>query len=880
MLPLFLAVTAVLAVVNAVRARLAEDPKDINPPINKPSDKKLDGDGAGDGGDESCSNSVAAFATLPDAAHLQALLVEKTAELARLANALAEKATENAQLKEELATKENKLVAIRSDSIRSDGGSSSSSESPGTDGWEEDVEEEEQGGAGGDEAHTDQLPSALRNFKIISDYPAVAELVTGAGDERRRRLEDAVIKYPSNAEAVSKLANYVAELQAATQKSIDASLSEPGLFRHAFEAMTAGNDTFKGVYESVWNLVNIIEPEEIESYTRQVTAAVARLPNEKQQQTVSTIHELFRDAAITKPNFDAIVSNRLFKRLQTKRKAAATGAHIFLCATPGKVLKKTTRLCEKFACAHTAAGISDVVRGMIAVKSMDGVNAVLEMLLELEKENVIKIVRLKDRFTAPSSGGWRDLMVNLTIVGDATNHICELQVVHDNMMVARKGLPGHAVYNRARNAVELLGVKFGSVSVACDALALAGVLVGMGGGSSVEKVGFVESRSSRTSNGHNTGGWTWTHRDHISGEEVFLADKGWLSDAPLKEWLGVRVDEHSGRVTHVELKDRGLVGSIPSVLVGLTELEYLDMRTNEKISRPIGLVPSRTYPTGELGLLDMTGQVHYTSKVRCQQFLQYLKLSKKEQHSALLVAKHGRDGPALRRFFDANNKFRGWSAAADRQRWFESGIDDISKWHGVVVGKDGCVVKLTLFGFGFTNTFEIDGLAEMDDFKVLDLSMCGGLTALPESLGQLTKLEELNLSGGRFTITEKWSFGMYYPSNYPVKLTSLPDCLGKLTNLKKLILNRCMELSSFPDLSHLLPSLQIENSDQPFFVRRRVRVDEHSGQVRSLGGTSQSVTPAVTAWVKSGCKALSVDPCLLIDAYSGKYDFEINTTNA
>ena len=91
---------------------------------------------------------------------------------------------------------------------------------------------------------------------------------------------------------------------------------------------------------------------------------------------------------------------------------------------------------------------SDVVRAMIEVKTMEGVDAVLEMLLELEAEGVINIVRLKDRFcTVPSGGGWRDLMVNMTIVGDATNHICELQVVHANMLTAREGLPGHAAYS-------------------------------------------------------------------------------------------------------------------------------------------------------------------------------------------------------------------------------------------------------------------------------------------------------------------------------------------------------------------------------------------------------------------------------------------------
>ena len=41
-------------------------------------------------------------------------------------------------------------------------------------------------------------------------------------------------------------------------------------------------------------------------------------------------------------------------------------------------------------------------------------------------------------------------MVNLVVLGGeadgAVRHVCELQVAHDMMLTARKGLPGHEVY--------------------------------------------------------------------------------------------------------------------------------------------------------------------------------------------------------------------------------------------------------------------------------------------------------------------------------------------------------------------------------------------------------------------------------------------------
>ena len=57
----------------------------------------------------------------------------------------------------------------------------------------------------------------------------------------------------------------------------------------------------------------------------------------------------------------------------------------------------------------------------------------------------------------PSSpaAGWTDFMINLYVAGDSRRHVCEVQVAHASMLVARKGLPGHVVYGRVRNATEM-----------------------------------------------------------------------------------------------------------------------------------------------------------------------------------------------------------------------------------------------------------------------------------------------------------------------------------------------------------------------------------------------------------------------------------------
>ena len=66
------------------------------------------------------------------------------------------------------------------------------------------------------------------------------------------------------------------------------------------------------------------------------------------------------------------------------------------------------------------------------------------------------VLRVKNRFARPSPGGWRDVLINLTLTGDSLSHVCELQIAHELMLKARASLPGHLFYNRVRNASELL----------------------------------------------------------------------------------------------------------------------------------------------------------------------------------------------------------------------------------------------------------------------------------------------------------------------------------------------------------------------------------------------------------------------------------------
>ncbi|KAH8055431.1 hypothetical protein JL722_8343 [Aureococcus anophagefferens] len=77
----------------------------------------------------------------------------------------------------------------------------------------------------------------------------------------------------------------------------------------------------------------------------------------------------------------------------------------------------------------------------------------------------IEIVRVKNRFIEPTSGGWADAMINFRFVssdkrwthgaGDV-GHICELQLIHNDMLMVRKDWGAHESYSIFRTSIQLL----------------------------------------------------------------------------------------------------------------------------------------------------------------------------------------------------------------------------------------------------------------------------------------------------------------------------------------------------------------------------------------------------------------------------------------
>lgn len=95
----------------------------------------------------------------------------------------------------------------------------------------------------------------------------------------------------------------------------------------------------------------------------------------------------------------------------------------------------------------------DLVRDLFVAEHME---AIAQVVRRLRTSRDLELVRVKDRFATPSAGGWRDVMINYRLASDPRKHICEVQICHRCLLMARQHLPGHQVYGRVRNAAELL----------------------------------------------------------------------------------------------------------------------------------------------------------------------------------------------------------------------------------------------------------------------------------------------------------------------------------------------------------------------------------------------------------------------------------------
>jgi hypothetical protein len=438
----------------------------------------------------------------------------------------------------------------------------------------------------GNDEHAAKLPEALNTFKTLAKTEAIEAACAPLHD-----LELNVARAPDSKEAVDALRAQLVvvdqvmatEIQKRTEGVSDEVAN--AMVEKCEKAITAGNKDFQRVYDNVFNVIKSGDADGMAKYEAAVgdlDAAIEKPAVAEQRDEAGVAAVLFADAARVKSSFDVVV----------RELKAATGAGLELAVLGAEKtgLKKTSRVVEKSALRPgegrgRSKWVCDVVRAMLVATSMSAVGSIVRGLSALHEAGALRVVRIKDRFAQPSAGGWRDLMVNLVIVGDPTRHVCEVQVVHEMMLTARKGLPGHAIYGIVRSAMELIescGRERELRREAVRSMVAAGA-------TDVELIGASED--------------AW-----------ILEDPEWLAGSVGgRDGLGraLIADKEEGRVVGLELSMKWKGEALPASVARLTALRELTM-TACKSLKSVADLPASVTQIGGRAFYDCTSLASIT----------------------------------------------------------------------------------------------------------------------------------------------------------------------------------------------------------------------------------------------------------------------------
>ena len=277
--------------------------------------------------------------------------------------------------------------------------------------------------------------------------------------QRLEACEEEVKKNPSDAQAINSLRKALGAAKTTLHTEIDVQKNKKDIIPTCDDVLQAGIADFEKVYKSLY--------ETIEKNPKDGKIGVQLLKNE-----VAALNKQL-DSVELKPQRYKAPIDLFIQGLKIRDKVAGVAKKVIstipdeikerIDLTTGRSgdavnIKGTLRMLEKAMLRRNHEGnadfVRDPVRFMVICQDMKAISSSLRAFRMCQD---IKIIRLKDRFyTEPTSGGWRDIMLNF-VLNDSTEKLqCEIQIVHKLMLNARKTLDGHDIYHNARNALEML----------------------------------------------------------------------------------------------------------------------------------------------------------------------------------------------------------------------------------------------------------------------------------------------------------------------------------------------------------------------------------------------------------------------------------------
>ena len=263
--------------------------------------------------------------------------------------------------------------------------------------------------------------------------------------------------------------------------------------------------------------------------------------------------------------------------------------------------------------------------------------------------------------------------------------------------------------------------------------------------------------------------------DSMSGDEWFESDN-WLSEAPLREWFGVKADGQ-GRVVALDLTHNGLVGPIPADIVALERLTELRLVGNDIERSPI---PPELGELANLEILDLAG-IRAAGSIPSQ-------IGKLERLRILDLSGNGLTGSIPSEFGNLASLIELY---LDRNR-LDGSIPQ-------QLGNAAELREIHLPGNNLSGALPA-ALGRLDKLVVLDLSDNNFSAGLPSSFGEFAALEYLNLSynnlGGAIPaeLGQMASLTELYLGNNSLS-GPIPPELADLTRLRSLALTGNMDLT-------------------------------------------------------------------------------------
>eukprot|EP00729_Bicosta_minor_P000907 gene907-13521_t len=192
--------------------------------------------------------------------------------------------------------------------------------------------------------------------------------------------------------------------------------------------------------------------------------------------TVLCVDVMQHFKTVVKSMFGTVHRIELQFRLETKA-LYRMAEKVFLKGTRSIAMEDNRTLP---AGAHFCSSICDVVGCLVVCNDFRSMREVVERL-KAQAEPDVMVCEVKSRWVDSSEGGWRDLICIVSI--GPQRIMCEIQVVHAKLLVARQGLDAHKAYAKYRSYSEMLNFAGLLSDSGCGGAGAGAGAGGVGGGS-------------------------------------------------------------------------------------------------------------------------------------------------------------------------------------------------------------------------------------------------------------------------------------------------------------------------------------------------------------------------------------------------------------